>query len=196
VSAAKAAMEFFEKMLSEYGSTGKLWEQVWKIEQLVEGKEHMGIVTKETTPGKRETYFECCNRMVGFKNTFKEAAAIYTRIYEEYGKRARLAEENEGIDWKALSHAVRVGNEALELLRTANVTFPLPNKKHILDIKLGKIPYKAVAEEIEGLLEEVEQATKTSILRSEPDYDFIDNIVQRLYKGVIMLDQEEFWYNV
>ena len=189
VSAAKVAMEFFEAALLECGSTAKVGET--SIELIVVGKEHMGIITKETTPGKEETYFECCNRMVGFKNTVKEAHSIYKRIYEEYGKRARLAEENEGIDWKALSHAVRVGNEALELLRTANVTFPLPNRKHILDIKLGKIPYKEVATEIEGLLEEVELATKTSILAVEPDYKFLDDLVVTEYGMVVEAAIEE-----
>ena len=44
-----------------------------------------------------------------------------------------------------------LAHEALELLKTHYITFPLPNAPHILDIKQGKLPYKAVAEEIEGL---------------------------------------------
>jgi len=192
VAAAKKAMEFFAKAIELYGPHHKL-EHIDHVLTSLEDDHTIAKVIKETTAGKYECYFQCCNRMVGYKNTFKEAHAIYERIYNEYGKRARLAEENEGIDWKALSHAVRVGNEALELLRTAHVTFPLPNKKHILDIKLGKIEYKKVAEEIEGLLEEVEVATKTSILRAEPDYEFIDNIVQRMYKGVVMQESDGWW---
>ena len=144
------------------------------------------MVTKETTPGKFETYFDCCNRMVGFKNTLKEAAKIYTRIYEEYGHRARLAQTNEGIDWKALSHAVRVANEALELLETHHVTFPLPNAAHVLDIKKGTVPYQAVADEIEGLLVAVEKVSETSTLRDVADQEFIDDLIRRVYGEVVI----------
>ena len=179
VSAAKEAMETFQNGIIVEGNLAKVGD--WIGSNFVSGNEHTKIVTKETTPGKFETYFECCNRMVGFKNTLKEAYGIYSRIYEEYGKRAKLAESNDGIDWKALSHAVRVGNEAIELLNTGEVTFPLPNRKHILDIKLGLLPYKLVAEEIEGLLVEVENAEKKSALRDEPDYDWIEYVVLEHY---------------
>jgi predicted nucleotidyltransferase len=114
-----------------------------------------------------------------------KAAAIYRRIHESYGARARQAESNEGIDWKALSHAVRVGNEALELLLKHEITFPLPNAKHILDIKQGRIPYKDVAEEIEGLLETVENCAKISSLRDEADQRFIDELVLEEYARVV-----------
>jgi len=147
--------------------------------------DHTRVVTKETTPGRFETYFECCNRLVGFKNKVSEAAAIFTRIYENYGARAKLAETNEGIDWKALSHAVRVGEEALELLNTGNITFPLANAKHILEIKKGLLPYADVAEEIEGLLVAVESASASSNLRDTADLEWVDNFVSDAYMGVI-----------
>jgi hypothetical protein len=122
---------------------------------------------------------------VGFKNKVSEAAAIFTRIYENYGARAKLAETNEGIDWKALSHAVRVGEEALELLNTGNITFPLANAKHILEIKKGLLPYADVAEEIEGLLVAVESASASSNLRDTADLEWVDNFVSDAYMGVI-----------
>ncbi len=114
VSAAKRAAELFTEQRDKLGTTAKVQEIVDLLPTVFD--DHTCIVEKKTTPGKFETYFECCNRMVGFKNTLKEAAAIYQRIYEEYGDRARRAQSNDGIDWKALSHAVRVGHEALELL--------------------------------------------------------------------------------
>lgn len=180
VSAAKKAMEFFGDGLAEFGPLAKVGD-LFDLPSPEFEDEHTRIITKETTQGHYETYFECCNRMVGFKNTLKEARSIYTRIYEEYGKRARLAEANEGIDWKALSHAVRVGYEAIELLQTANVTFPLPYAQHILDIKLGKKSYKEVAEEIEQLLGRVEYEAAKSDLLEEPDYEWIDKVILEHY---------------
>lgn len=149
--------------------------------------QHTCLTVKETTPGRWETYFECCNRMVGFNNTVKEAAKIYTAIYENYGDRARKAKNNEGIDWKALSHAVRVGYEAIELLTTGKITFPFTGERreHLLDIKLGRLPYQVIAEEIERLEPEVEAAAEKSSLPEDVDRDFIDGLVEDMYRGVV-----------
>ena len=184
VAAVKTAAEGFARDLAIHGSTAKVGDIMGDRPREI--NEHTRVICKETTPGRFETYFECCNRMVGFKNTLKEAAAIYSRIYEEYGKRARLAQANEGIDWKALSHAVRVANEALELLNTANVTFPLPNAAHILEIKKGLLSYDQVAEEIEGLLLDVDKASKVSTLRDDADKEFIDDLVKRVHIDAII----------
>ncbi len=64
---------------------------------------------------------------------------------------ARAAERNEGVDWKALSHTVRVGYEALELLESGSLTYPSPTREHLRAIKAGEVPYAAVAAEIDAL---------------------------------------------
>lgn len=187
VAAAKEAAEFFKGHLDRLGTTAKIREIADSLEPLA--GEHTQVIEMETTPGNSEKFIECCNRKVSFGNTIKAGAEIFSRIYDNYGKRAKLAETNEGIDWKALSHAVRVANEALELLATASVTFPLPNAAHILDIKRGLLPYDQVAGEIEGLLQQVEQASEASMLRDEADQSFIDELVCRTYGKVVV---EEF----
>ena len=106
---------------------------------------------------------------------------IAERLVNEYGQRALQAERNEGVDWKALSHAVRIGREALELFQSGRITFPLPYADHILGIKRGLVPYKTVAMEIEQLLEEVEAAASASSLPAEPDQAFIEDLVTRAH---------------
>ena len=181
VAAVKAAAEYWSRELDQHGAQAKVGEHVGHAPI----GEYTEIVEKETTPGSTEFYFVCCNRLVGFKNTVKEAAAIYTRIYEAYGTRAREAESSEGVDWKALSHAVRVGHEALELLQTGRITFPLPNAMDILHIKQGKVAYPVVAQMIENLLVQVETAEKVSTLRDEPDWEWINDLVADQHCRVI-----------
>jgi hypothetical protein len=187
VAAAKSALERFERLLVTNGPLAKVGDFFSDADEVID--EHTRTLRKETTKGRTERYFECCNRMVGFTNTLKEAVAIYRRIHENYGDRAQLAEKNEGIDWKALSHAVRVGLEAAELLNTHHVTFPLPYAPHILQIKQGLVPYDLVAQEIETLLESVERAAEASTLRDEPDYQFIDELVAEVYGKRIVSEQ-------
>ena len=177
VAAAKAAMEFFaaQPMLAKVGDyEAELNDQLCT-------DEHSLIVTQETTPSRTEMYFECCNRKVAFGNTVKQAYEVFTKIYANYGARAQLAETNQGIDWKALSHAVRVATEALELLGTGRITFPLPNAPEVLAIKLGLRPYTQVAERIEGLLVEVEAASSASTLPDKVDQEWIDDLVLEAY---------------
>lgn len=179
VASARAALERFEKLQAEHGTTAKVGDFFPPEDEVFD--DHSRTMRKETIQGRVERYFECCNRMVGFSNNVKEAAVIFRRIHENYGARARLAETNEGVDWKALSHAVRVGREAVELLKTHRITFPLPYADHILEIKQARLPYNDVAEEIEQLLEEVESASVQSTLRDSPDYEFIDDLVIRTH---------------
>lgn len=135
--------------------------------------------------GDRGWFLECCSRKVSFDATVKQGYEIFSRIYENYGARAQRAEQNEGIDWKALSHAVRVGREAVELLKTGEITFPLADAAHILAIKKGRLPYDTVADEIEGLLVDVEREAAVSSLRDEADWEFIDELVARTYGDVV-----------
>ena len=191
VAAAKKAAEFFAACVSDCGPATRLEEICATLYKTLidDADEHTAIV-QGGKPDRPETYFECCNRKVSFGNTVKAAYEVYARIYEEYGSRARMAESSEGVDWKALSHAVRVGEEALELLTTKHITFPLRDATSILAIKCGQVPYADVAARIENLLEQVDAAAKASKLPDTVDSAFIDDIVIKVYgKEVRSLSQ-------
>lgn len=188
VAAARAAMELFAQLLAN-GATRKLNEFDSEIRAWAIGREHVAIIPMEQPHGRPALdHLEVCNKKIPFTNTLKSAHELFKRVFDEYGQRALAAETGVGIDWKALSHAVRVGNEALELLRTAHITFPLVNRQHIMDIKLGRLPYEAVAKEIEILLEEVEYAASISTLPDKPDYALIDDIVVQHYHRAVMAE--------
>ena len=187
VAAAKQAMEFFRDQVGIHGPTVKVGELPHRIVVSLCDNDHTQLVQGGTSE-RPEQFFECCNRKVSFGNTVKSAYEMFARIYENYGARARLADSNEGVDWKALSHAVRVGHEALELLNTGRVIFPLLSAKLLLAIKLGTVPYAQVARLIEALLVEVEDAATKSTLREEPDWAFIDNFVEDVYQQRVLED--------
>jgi hypothetical protein len=182
VAAARAAMEFFEHAVRQSftPSTDQVLRYAESLKVLCTD-EHTKIVEQNTYfpdgSGKEERFFECCNRKVPFKASIKTAYEMYKHVFDEYGARALAAEKGEGVDWKALSHAVRVGHEALELLQTGLITFPLPNAADVLHIKQGKVVYPVVAQMIEDLLVRVEAAEKISVLRTEPDWEWINGLV-------------------
>lgn len=193
VHAIRNIVEWFDEAITTHGHLAKLDAAADTLPAFISDRklDHTAII-HIPHPSRPDPlpHLECCNRKAPFSTSLKDTRAIYGRLLVEYGARALMAERNEGVDWKALSHAVRVGAEALELMSTGWITFPLPNAAHVLSIKKGELPYAAVAEEIEDLLERVEAAQVTSILPETPDHAFMDDIVQSSYRSEVMNDAQ------
>jgi hypothetical protein len=189
VHAVRSIVEWFDQAITERGHLAKLGDAAGTLPAWINdrGLDHAAIIYIPH-PSRPDPipHLECCNRKAPFFTSLKDTRAIYARLLDEYGARALQAERNEGVDWKALSHAVRVGHEALEFLATAWVTFPLPNAAHILEIKQGRLPYAEVAAEIEDLLERVEAAQATPCLPDAPDHGAIDDLVCRAYRAEVI----------
>ncbi|MGZ3306580.1 MAG: DNA polymerase beta superfamily protein, partial [Asticcacaulis sp.] len=98
---------------------------------------------------------------------------------------SRAAETNQGVDWKAMSHAVRIAGEAVEFLRTRSITFPRPEASHLVAIKLGQISGQAVAQEIEDLLEAVEQGAASCDLPDVPADSLVDAFIADLHGRIV-----------
>lgn len=184
VAAARRALDLLADIERKAGTTPKLGHFSNEIEQLV-GDHSVLVDIPVVSTGKVIRHWDVCGRKMPYTNSVKSARECMQRLVDEYGQRALQAERQEGIDWKALSHAVRVGGQALELLRTGHVTFPLPDAAHILAIKRGERPYQEVGAEIERLLEDVEAAAATSPLPAEPDHAWIDDFVADVHRSEI-----------
>lgn len=120
--------------------------------------------------------YQVCGKQ--FQETVKVGYVlpILEKFYEQYGKRAEMAANNEGIDWKAVSHAVRAALQTRQLLLSNNLVFPLREAPLLLRIKKGELDYLTqVAPLLEGLMEEVEELSAQSNLPLHPDYKFWDD---------------------
>ena len=129
-------------------------------------------------------HLDLCGRRAPLHASLKWAREMAARLAAEYGARANAA--GEGVDWKAMSHAVRVGVEALELLDTGRLRFPLASAPHLLAIKLGRVPYDSVAAEVERLLSAVSDAAARSTLPDEPDMAAAEALVLRAYRAEVL----------
>jgi hypothetical protein len=185
VATARQALAMLSAAEARLGTTAKLGELAIELMDLA-GTEHVALIDLPTPGGRLVRHLEVCGRKMPFTASVKTAREIADGLVNEFGQRARQAERNDGVDWKALSHAVRVGREAVELLATGRITFPLPDADRIRRIKGGEIPYAAVAAEIEGLLAEVEAAAVASRLPEAPDQAFMDDLVLRAYRDQVV----------
>lgn len=189
VAAARAAAAMFKEAMDRLGTTAKVEVIAPLLERFVTENEHSALVPLSAIgrgEGHLLMHFECCNKKVPYTNSIKLAYELFARVYDEYGERARKAETNVGIDWKALSHAVRVAREAMELLETGHITFPLPYATHILEIKTGALTYDVVAAEIEELLESVESASPRSKLPDRPDEQYMQDLIEFEYRQAVI----------
>jgi predicted nucleotidyltransferase len=124
-------------------------------------------------------------RSIPFHASVKYAKEIISKMLDGYGQRAHKAHLEGGVDWKALSHAVRVSSEAVELLSTGHITFPRPDRELLLKVKLGQLPYEQVAEMIEQGLADLYTANEKSTLRDKPDQEWVDNFVYDVYSQIV-----------
>lgn len=186
MAAAEKVSLFFQRQVGKRGTQTKAGEAFsdWRAE--ISGTEHCSYGADDHQNGGAIEYFECCGRKALFSASLKEAHAIFAKIFENYGHRARQARDNQNVDWKALSHAVRIGRQAVEFLGSGFITFPRPEGARLLQIKQGDLPYVEVAEEIEQLLDDVRAAAERSLLPEKPDHEWIDDFVFEIYKGNIV----------
>lgn len=189
LTAAEAAHGFFSAMEGLHGPNTKVGEV--RMDLMGMACEHSGDIMSfpqiinPSRNGVGIQHFECCDRKVPMGATVKEAAKIYQKVTEFYGKRARLAQQMGGQDWKALMHAVRIVLEAEELLLRGEITFPRPEASLLLQIRQGELPHEKVMELIETGLEIVELAQVATDLPEQPDYDFADELVESFHRSQV-----------
>jgi len=134
------------------------------------------------------THLECCETRIPVTQTIKEAYETFERKFKEYGKRVSSTTNTDSKDWKSMYHAVRVANQAIEFLNTGTITFPRPEAEYLLKVRLGKVPYDKVSDQIEQALRRIEDALEMTALPEEPDREFADSLVIEFYKQAV-LDQ-------
>ena len=181
VAAARKTLALLITAEERLGRAAKLERIAPDIVDLASTTDHIRLVDLPVSSERPLRHLEVCDRKISFTASLKTSREIAQRLVDEYGQRALQAERNEGIDWKALSHAVRVGREALELFQSGRITFPLAYAHHIRDIKRGSLSYSSVATEIEELLDQVESAANLSLLPEFPDLSAIEDLVTRAY---------------
>lgn len=102
--------------------------------------------------------------------------------YETYGERAKAAMNNKGVDFKALSHAVRAINQIEEILLTGELNFPLDSSEELLKIKNGKYTWVQTEEMILSGLDRIEKLIEEGYGQNNKyDRNFVSNFVNSLY---------------
>jgi len=112
-----------------------------------------------------------------------EVIVLLQKMYDAYGARAKLAEKNDSIDWKACQHALRAGYQLRDIYLHGDFSYPLKETNYMLEVKLGKREFKSdVQFELERIMDEVEELANHSTLPDKPDRKFWDDWLLSVYE--------------
>ncbi len=100
---------------------------------------------------------------------------------EHYGARAIAAEQNQGVDYKALSHALRAFDQMEELYATGKITFPLATREQLKAVKRGDIPWSELEGIIVHRLAETDAARERATCISAYNADFARKQIAACY---------------
>lgn len=150
---------------------------------------HIHFVKVKTHGGKEEEFYQVCGKKMQATSKVSYCVEILKKFRESYGHRALLAEKNEGIDWKAVSHAIRYSYQIKELFETGDIVFPLKQAIFLKDIKLGKLSYLGeVAPLLESVMDEIEILSQKIDLPNKVNRKFWNNWLVELIKGSMVCE--------
>lgn len=191
-----SALNLFMDAMKDWNGHKELGDYTSEIAALVQGAaskevEIIYIPTPNGSSGEMKDmpHLSLANKKVGYTCSVDYARQVWQLALDKYGYRAKLAESNDGIDWKATMHAVRIAAEAKELLLTGKITFPRPEAELLLKIRTGRIPYKEVELLIEDGLTGIKDAEQRSTLSDKPNHAYMDELVSNAHWSVITADK-------
>ena len=99
-------------------------------------------------------------------NSWSQVYGSLVSTLGSYGERVKSFEGQQA-DWKALSHAIRITEQIIDLSRTGNLLFPRPNAKYLQSIKEGRVSIEEALAYLDARFEEVDNAVNSSVLKEK-----------------------------
>lgn len=201
----KAYLGYVRKQAAKYGVKGSRMSELRQVVEVLNAnsnevngrKIRVGELTSvlpvgeftfwkdaEDDKGGPQVFYEVLGRKFQTSISIEMMKTSVYKMWKEYGERARQAEQNEGIDWKALSHALRGGYQLQEIYSTGDLKYPLAKAELLKAVKAGKLDFKIVQEELEAVVSDVEilaeQARKNG-MPSQVDMKFWNDFTEQVY---------------
>jgi len=143
--------------------------------------EFIKLVSQDTKQGELR-FYEICGRKYQDTLTLEQLLAHAQGIYDEYGDRAKMAKLDLGVDWKAVSHALRASYQMLGILKDGDFDYPLPQTKFLLEVKTGQLNFvNEVQPELESVIQTVEKLAENSKLPQKVDRNYWDQWLLKKY---------------
>ncbi len=149
--------------------------------------EHAQFVEQTHEKHGTQNFYEICGRKFQMTNRFDYTIENMTKILDGYGERAKLARDNNGIDWKAISHALRAGYQARAIFKNYNFSYPLAETAFLKQVKAGELDFVTEVQPVlEKLVDEVEELAAKSDFPEKCDTTEIYRFMREEHMKVFM----------
>ena len=189
----KAFVGYCRKQAAKYGLKGSRLDAIKDVLAVIDSGIRFGKSDKlstywDTLPvGEHSRFiednpsgikqYEICGKVLQETMGCIYAHDILSKYYQSYGARAIQAQKNEGVDWKAISHAFRAAFQVRDILTLGDLQFPLKQAQFLTDVKLGKYPYLEIAPQLEDLIEELDELSAKSTLKEKVERGWSNNLI-------------------
>jgi len=138
---------------------------------------HLLPVGEHCGPSDDSKFYEVCGKKMTLSATTDNYVGMLQNFVKEFGERARQAETNQGIDWKAISHAFRAAFQVKDILTHGDFTYPLKQVDFLKQIKNGELHFSNVSPMLENLMVELEELSEKSLLPDTVNDEKCDNLL-------------------
>ena len=147
--------------------------------------EFIKLVRQDTKQGELK-FYEICGRKYQDTLTLEQLLVHAQGIYDEYGDRAKMAKLDLGVDWKAVSHALRASYQMLGILKDGDFDYPLPQTEFLLAVKTGQLNFvNEVQPELESVIQTIEKLAESSSLPNKVDRAYWDKWLLEVYNDYL-----------
>ena len=175
------------KEVHNIASEISIYETLSSIVSILPENEFCKIVVKDIPNRGEVEYYEVCGSLHELSITLSEFWGRLNKMLEGYGARVKLAENNEGIDWKAVSHALRAGLQLRDIFVDGDFSYPLAETDFLLKVKKGEFNFvDQVSPILEGLLNELEDLSTRSSFPDKVDTDLWDRYLLVVYDDFVL----------
>jgi predicted nucleotidyltransferase len=143
--------------------------------------------TQQTVQG--EPALQLCGKMHMGSIRVGEFTRRVESDMQRYGARASEAEQNQGVDFKALSHALRALDQMEELLKTGKIIFPLKSRDELIAVKQGALPWLELEQKILARLAEIDKLRESLDFVGHFDKDFAEARILACYGDASLTPQ-------
>ena len=198
----KAYIGYLKKQVAKYGIKAGRYAAIKRVAMEVEkylgtivevvrdklpNDQYCSLVVRDVPNRGEVRYYSICGSLHEESISTDELYCRVSLMIEGYGARVALAERNEGIDWKAVSHALRAGYQLRDIFVQGDFKYPLSETEFILQVKKGGLNFiEEVCPVLDELLEELEELSLNSLLPQKIDTSFWDNYLLSIYDTYVL----------
>jgi len=140
------------------------------------------VESTDTESSGVQNFYVVCGRKYQDCMTYEEFHTCMLNLRKKYGERSEKAESHDGIDFKSITCALRVGYQVQDILTKGTYYYPLEQTEYLKDVRAGRAPIGDLRKVLERLVDNVGALMVDSSLPDEKDDVFWDQLYLKLAK--------------